>query len=367
MTFVDAFVRSLFFSKSPGQLVLFVTDRCNCRCAMCFNAANVLAARKTQDLSLDNISKIARSLYPLPQLLLSGGEPFMRNDIAEIIHAFHTDAGTRQISIPTNGTFAKRTASVCEEVLSAHPDITLNLNLSLDNIGAAHDQQRGLDGCYDHICTTYEKLDPLRKKHKGLSVNINTIITEDTVAQAEEIVTTIRSRFTPNYHAVGILRSNYEASVPEALLNVLKDKMRLEVTEKNSFNALPLLGKIVPALGNVIKEKYIRSLTEQRRCFTCLAGKKIIVITADGRLMPCEPLWLEEAVRRDSDENRYLIARLEEFDYDVKKALATPRAEAVKAFVAEKKCWCSYMCAIQNGILYSPTAYPRVLMNMFRK
>jgi MoaA/NifB/PqqE/SkfB family radical SAM enzyme len=366
VTFINALTKNLFFSKSPGQLVLFVTDRCNCKCAMCFNAANVLVSRNVQDLSLDKISKIARSLYPLPQLLLSGGEPFMRDDVAEIIRAFYTEAGTRQFSIPTNGTFTSRTVSVCEKVLNAHPDITLNLNLSLDNIGTAHDRQRGLDGCYDHIWQTYEKLDPLRKQHKGLSVNINTIITEDTVAQAEEIVTTIRSRFSPNYHAVGILRSNYEADVPEALLNVLKDKMRLEVTEKNSFNALPLLSQIVPALGSVIKEKYIRSLTEQRRCFTCLAGRKIIVITADGRLMPCEPLWLEEAVRRDPDENQYLIAHLEEFDYDVKKALATPRAEAVKAFVAEKKCWCSYMCAIQNGILYSPSAYPRVLFNMFR-
>jgi len=334
---------------------------------MCFNAANVFGARNVHDMSLENICKMARSLYPLPQLLLSGGEPFMRDDVAEIIHAFYADAGTRQFSIPTNGTFTRRTVSVCEEVLNAHPDITLNLNLSLDNIGAEHDRQRGLDGCYEHICNTYEQLDPLRTRHKGLSVNINTIITEETVSQTDEIVTTIRSRFSPNYHAVGILRSNYEAAVPEALLNVLVDRMRLEVTEKNSFNALPLLVKIVPALGELIKEKYIRSLTEQRRCFTCLAGRKIIIITADGRLMPCEPLWLEKEIRRNPDENHYLIARLEEFDYDVKKALSTPRAEAVKSFVAEKKCWCSYMCAIQNGILYSPSAYPRVLIKMFRK
>ena len=155
--------------------------------------------------------------------------------------------------------------------------------------------------------------------------------------------------------------------MPDALLNVRGEKMRLEVSEKHSFNAWPFLSKIVPALGSVIKDKYIRSLTEQRRCFTCLAGKKIIVITADGRLMPCEPLWLEESVRRDPNENQYLIARLEEFDYDVKKALLTPRAEAVKAFVAEKKCWCSYMCAIQNGILYSPKMYTLVIARLFWK
>ena len=334
---------------------------------MCFNAANVFSANHAPDMSLDNIHKIARSLRPLPQLLLSGGEPFMRNDIAEIISAFYLDAATRQFSIPTNGTFPGRTAAVCEKVLGEYPDITLNMNLSLDNEGAAHDRQRGLTGCFDRICETYDKLIALRVKYKGLSVNINTVITEDTVGRADAIIDAIRKRFSPNYHAVGLLRSNYEEAVPEALMNLLADKMCLDVTEQESFNALPLLGRIVPALGAVIKDKYIRSLSEQRRCFKCLAGKKIIVNTADGRLMPCEPLWLEEAIRKDKDENHYLMARLEEFDFNVRNALATKRANEVKSFVEEKKCWCSYMCAIQNGILYSPSAYPLVLFKMFSR
>ncbi|MCK5861627.1 MAG: radical SAM protein [Candidatus Hydrogenedentes bacterium] len=367
MSFIKVFAHNLLHFNQPGQLVLFVTNRCNCQCAMCFNAANVFVSDRKEDMSIEDIEKIARSLYPLPQLLLSGGEPFVRNDVAAIIHAFYTYAGTRQFSIPTNGTFTHRTAAVCEEVLQECSGITLNLNLSLDNIGAAHDKQRGLEGCYEHLCKTYEQLDPLRTRYKGLSVNINTVITENTVNATDEIVNTIRTRFSPNYHAVAILRSNHEAAVPEALLNVLVEKMCLEVTEKKSFNALPFLSRIVPALGNVIKKKYIRSLSDQKRCFTCLAGKKIIVITADGRLMPCEPLWLEEAIRKHENENHYLIAKLKEFDYDVTAALSTKRSKEIKDFVAEKKCWCSYMCAIQNGILYSPQNYPEVFLEILHR
>jgi MoaA/NifB/PqqE/SkfB family radical SAM enzyme len=334
---------------------------------MCFNAANVFVNRENTDISLGDITKIAHSLYPLPQLLLSGGEPFMRNDVADILQAFYEYAGTRQFSIPTNGTFPRRTVSVCEEMLSKHPDIALNLNLSMDNIGSEHDRQRGLEGCFDRVCETYALLDPLRKQYRGLSVNINTIITEETVEQADNIINTIRGRFAPNYHAVGIFRSNYDNAVPEALLKLLVDKMCLDVMEKQSFNALPLLGRIAPALADIIKKRYIRSLCEQKRCFKCLAGKKIIVITADGRLMPCEPLWLEAAVRKNPDMNHYLMADLKDFEFDVRRALATDRAKAVQAFVAEKKCWCSYICAIQNGILYSPEMYPRIFLKSLWK
>lgn len=142
--------------------------------------------------------------------------------------------------------------------------------------------------------------------------------------------------------------------------------MHLEITQKDSFNALPFLNRIVPAVVAIIKERYIRSLSEQRRCFNCLAGKKIIVITADGRLMPCEPLWLEKEIRKNEDENHYLMARLKEVNYNVKKALDTPRAKEVIDYVSEKKCWCSYMCAIQNGILYNPKTYPEILVKVLK-
>ncbi len=366
-TFIGALARNLLRPDHPGQLVFFVTDRCNCRCDMCFNAANVFSTSHAPDMSLDNIRKMARSLRPLPQLLLSGGEPFMRADISEIVSAFYHDAGTRQFSIPTNGALSKRILAASEEILANHPNVVLNMNLSLDNVGAAHDNLRNLPGCYERVCETYARLDALRQDYKGLSVNISTIITEATVNEAERIVSDIRARFEPNYHAIGILRSNDTGTVSDALLLMLSEKITLDVLDKGSFNALPLLGHIVPAMGALIKKRYISSFREHKRCFTCLAGKKIIVVTADGRLMPCEPLWLEKEARRSDDENEYMMARLEDYDFDVSAALASKRAGAVKHFVTQEKCWCSYMCAIQNGILYSPRAYPLILLEMLRR
>jgi len=334
---------------------------------MCFNAANVFDGHPASDLNLEAIGKMAQSLYPLPQLLLSGGEPFLRSDISEIISSFYSSAGTRQFSIPTNGTQPKRIVSACEATLSSYPDIVLNINLSLDHVGEEHNRLRGLSGCYERVCETYAQLDGLRVKYAGLSVNISTIITEHTVECADDIIAGIRARFKPNYHAIGILRSNYAAPVPEAFLHTLAGKIDLDVLEKRSFNALPLLGRVVSAVGSIMKKRYVKSLRERRRCFTCLAGKKIIVVTADGRLMPCEPLWLEEGVRQCTNENRYLMAHLEEYDYDVRSALASERAKSVKSYVTEKKCWCSYVCAIQNGIFYSPRAYPLILLEMLRR
>ncbi|NLN92990.1 MAG: radical SAM protein [Candidatus Hydrogenedens sp.] len=359
--------RTILRPHHPGQLVLFVTDRCNCRCPMCFNAANVFVKHRTPDLSLEKIQAIARSLYPLPQLLLSGGEPFLRQDIPDIVRAFHQFSGTTQISIPTNATHTERIAEACEQILQECPDIMLNINLSLDDIGEKHDALRQYPGCYEKLCNTYERLASLRSRYKQLTVNIITVISEDNAENAASIVTAIREKFSPNYHALGLLRNDPVESESSRIFNTMSDTINAVESEKESFTALPAFNRLAPALSAVVKRKALLSRETKSRRFKCLAGSRIIVITNDGRLMPCEPLWLEADVRKSNDQNTYCMAHLEEFQYNVRKALKSSSAKKVQAFVRTRQCWCIYACAIQNGILYSPSQYFLLLLEMMRK
>lgn len=341
----------------PGQLVLFVTDRCNCQCPMCFNAESVFAQHRAPDLSLDNIKAIAKSLLPLPQLLLSGGEPFLRTDIPDIVRLFHQHSGTIQVSIPTNATLPDRIENACLQMLQECPQTLFNINLSLDNIGEAHDRQRRFPGCYEKFCLTYDKLIALREGHHNLTVNIITVISEQNVQEAPEIINAIRKKFAPNYHALGILRNDARETESSSILNTLTSKMNVVESEKESFARLPVFGRIAPALSAVVKKKALLSRKNKTRCFKCLAGTRIIVITNDGRLMPCEPLWLEEETRKTTDPNTYCMADLAAYHFDVRKALKSDQARNVRKFVSQKQCWCTYACAIQNGILFSPPQY----------
>lgn len=359
---VTGLARNMFFAPNhPALLVLFVTDRCNCRCEMCFNADNVFAAKRAPDLSMDAIARIAQSVRPLPQLLLSGGEPFLRSDIADIVAAFHDASGTRQVSIPTNGTLPDRIPAMCLQILERCPDLVLNINLSVDSIGEQHDAFRGLPGCFSRLCETHDRLRELRDARPNLTVNIITVFTETNIGDAANIIREIGNRFTPNYHAIGLLRNDLQEHRTNDVMDRLEATVDLEAFERQSFRKLPVFGRLAPALATLVKKLAVKSRRERRRCFTCLAGRKIVVVTNDGRLMPCEPLWLEADVRRHEDPDHYLMANLADHDYNVAAALKTDAARRVQAFVKTRQCWCSYACAIQNGILYSPRMYPLLL------
>ena len=92
--------RSLARRQSlPLHLILFVTDRCNARCGTCFYWQNL---NQGESLEPGHVEKLSRSLERLVWLDISGGEPFLRKDLAWIVHQFVDRNGARLINIPTN-------------------------------------------------------------------------------------------------------------------------------------------------------------------------------------------------------------------------------------------------------------------------
>ena len=84
------FGRKLFFKRgsSPLYLVLFVTDRCNARCKHCLLADGVHKPDKSAELTLEEFEMLSKRMDPLLFLLPTGGEPFIRDDLREIIKLF---------------------------------------------------------------------------------------------------------------------------------------------------------------------------------------------------------------------------------------------------------------------------------------
>ena len=79
--------------------LLFVTAACNFRCPFCCYADNL---NQGGDLSLDQMKAIARTSGRFRNLLVSGGEPFLRKHLAEIFREFRRHCGIEIIEIPTN-------------------------------------------------------------------------------------------------------------------------------------------------------------------------------------------------------------------------------------------------------------------------
>lgn len=366
LTLALRMISGLIRPYHPGFLVFFVTSRCNCRCSFCFNRENVRGGRG-KELSLKEIDKIACSMQPLPQLLLSGGEPFLREDLAEIVALFYLRSGTRQISIPTNGTLTRQTRAAVRSMLEKCPKAYLNINLSLDGIGEDHDLSRGLKGCFERLCQTYSSLEEIRKANQRLSINFLTTIKLDNAAKVPHIIEYVKKHFNANYHSLVLVRGNIDTAERNFDLERMEEMLDTFYAARERFSNLPIFSRIGPAMASAVQKILSQSRRQEKRCFHCLAGRKMVVLTPEGKVMPCEPLWLEPEARGKRDAQAFVMGNLEAYDFDLPKALDSPEAKKIKRFIAAGKCWCVYGCAVLNSMIYSPRMYMRLLKEILRR
>lgn len=127
-----------------GQIQIEITGRCNMNCQHC-RAANQLK----QDMPIEQIVKIirfARQFSPnYKEIILSGGEPLIHNDFAEVLKQVRTNGG-EFITLTTNGSL------LTDEHLALIKDLSFQrfvLSVSLDNLNPyKHDQFRAFKGAF---------------------------------------------------------------------------------------------------------------------------------------------------------------------------------------------------------------------------
>src|ERR1043165_6367097 len=136
-------LRSTKREKKLGTVILFVTSRCNSRCQTCFYHEEL---NRPGDMSFAQIEKVSRTMPPITDLWLSGGEPTLRHDASGIIDLFVRNNGVERLIIPTNGLVKSRVYEIVDRALSTHSELELYLNIALDGQGETHDNQRSVIG-----------------------------------------------------------------------------------------------------------------------------------------------------------------------------------------------------------------------------
>ena len=139
---------------NPISLTISLTNHCNHRCKTCDVYDNI-----QRDLTVEEYEKIFRSIgRGVFYLTVSGGEPFLRDDIVDIVRAAKRHLDPPVLLIPTNGLMDKRVPDQVREILDVFRDGEVIINLSVDGIGAQHDSIRGRTGAYDRAMSTYAQL-----------------------------------------------------------------------------------------------------------------------------------------------------------------------------------------------------------------
>jgi len=115
--------KAALFQNAPVYVQFYVTARCNLTCEQC----NIIYANSdVRECTLDEIKRIADNFASMGVaiVLLTGGEPFARKDLPEIIRAFESRGV--HVRMQTNG-FASED-QIAKAVEAGGKDISISLD-----------------------------------------------------------------------------------------------------------------------------------------------------------------------------------------------------------------------------------------------
>src|SRR6516164_5029070 len=93
------------FSRPLRNLRLSVTDRCNLRCAYCMPEQEYVWLPRERFLRFEELSVLVDVFMALgvERVRLTGGEPLLRRDLAELVALLAAKPGLRDLALTTNG------------------------------------------------------------------------------------------------------------------------------------------------------------------------------------------------------------------------------------------------------------------------
>ena len=161
---------------SPPFVILFINSLCNMKCEHCFYWKQL---NGPDDLTYDEIVSLSEQLGPIENLNLSGGEPFLRKEFADICKQFVRHNGVKEIYVPTNGFFTERTVTQIRATLE-EPSLQLFVaEISLDGMPELHDTFRVTKNSFSKAMETYYALVDLQQEDPRLQIHANSCATAD--------------------------------------------------------------------------------------------------------------------------------------------------------------------------------------------
>lgn len=246
--------------KLNGTII--VTYRCNSHCSMC-NRWKLPV--EEDELSLETIARLPRMYLTN----LTGGEPFMRTDLPDIVNALYRKSD--RIVINTNGLLGKRIIELCK----AFPKV--GIRVSIDGKGDIHDQIRGVSNNYDRAMHTLETLRKMGHKDIGFSTTVQEANAAE-LLKLYKLATSMGMEFATMalhnsfyYGKTDNVNSTEVATHVEKLINELLKSG----SPKKWFRAYYNHGLIY----------YL--LCGRRLPLPCDAGNEIFIMEPNGDILPC--------------------------------------------------------------------------------
>lgn len=249
----------------PTFVNIEVTKRCNAKCRFCDYW------KENEHNELSDYSDLVKRFRPVV-LALSGGEPLVRKNLAEIISKLRPYC--HYLSMVTNGCL------LSEEKVEELSSVGVNhMAVSLDFLGREHDIARGIPGLFEKISTLVPKL-----TSKGYKIGFNTVIMESNLDQLLPIVRKTKE---------------WGTTISFSCYCGLKVNDNSEMLRKHRAEQM---AQIIAELKDLKRQKgykiknsdyYLDHIPQYFRdgeIPDCKAGIKWVQITPDGYVKPCSEL-----------------------------------------------------------------------------
>ena len=177
---VDSYRGLLVERPSPHRVKRFliaVNGWCNSRCTFCNIWQYDKARALKEEITLEELEQNLFSSAALDEVIdigVTGGEPFLRNDLADLCHSMFARFLAARIGIVTNGLLSARIAENAAAIARADPHRELSVAVSLDGYGETHDRVRGVPGNFDRVLRT---VDLLKAEAPGVAIGLSHTVT----------------------------------------------------------------------------------------------------------------------------------------------------------------------------------------------
>lgn len=347
MSFVDRVSRHARLTASayathpsPPFLVLFINSICNMKCEHCFYWT---ALNKRDDLTKEEIFQLSDDLGKIENLNLSGGEPFLRKEFAEIVRKFVQTNGVRQIYVPSNGYYTDKCVAAVNSVLEEKELDLFVVELSLDGMPEFHDTFRVSKNSFRKAMETYDALVEIQKRDPRLRIHSISTATDKNMDEIRQLTTYLYDRCPQmDHHNLAIIRGDRknkslvgpQLAQYESLYEYIK---RLWAPRE--------VGRYGGIVEPMLQWAKVETIKQDRQVVPCKAGQISAVVYANGDVGVCE---IHKPIGNLRQRRFWEIWR-------------SPEANALRETIARKECHCTTEVFLWSSVVYQPLQLVRAL------
>lgn len=162
--------------SAPVEVSFHLTHACNLRCSHCYLRAGF---PEQNELDPEEMSEVLDKLIKMKifRILLTGGEPMLREDFFDIIKKLHQKMW---MTLSTNGNFINNNV---EELTKYVKEIAI----SIDGATAkSHDMFRGVKGSFDKTIKAIHNINDI--KNKDIKLVINSTLTKHNIDEIDKMM-----------------------------------------------------------------------------------------------------------------------------------------------------------------------------------